>query len=237
MDKPMEITTSPPSVTSKDSESLTVNTTVLSDPTLLLFQRMNELSMTLITSRPAGKDIVALNRKLDELEYILSGTCRQDQDEVRAVAGNEDSEFIPGPDQINPSTGHFPVALSPSKSIRQREHAKHTFKRGAELMAKVVEAMEQLRISHLMDDEAELTYLKLKLRTIEIQTLPYVAPDDYDGLAAGIRRWKSDWSEVRRRQGRRRMRYDLGKDEYPSPGIKGGGRPWLDDGCRSSKRR
>lgn len=55
-----------------------------------------------------------------------------------------------------------------------------------------------------MDDEAELKYLKLKLRILEIRTLPYVPSGEHDGLAAGVRRWKSDWAEVHKRQRRRR---------------------------------
>lgn len=57
-----------------------------------------------------------------------------------------------------------------------------------------------------MDDEAELTYLKLKLRIIEIQTLPYVPTKDQDGLAAGIERWKLDWADVDERYRKRRWK-------------------------------
>ena len=34
----------------------------------------------------------------------------------------------------------------------------------------------------MVDDEAELTYLKLKLRVLEIQASPYVLLEDQDGL-------------------------------------------------------
>ncbi len=67
-----------------------------------------------------------------------------------------------------------------------------------------------------MDDEAELTYLKLKLRIIEIQTLPYVPKNDQDGLAAGIERWKLDWADVDKRYRKRRWKREraMGRDEH-----------------------
>ena len=69
-----------------------------------------------------------------------------------------------------------------------------------------------------MDDEAELTYLKLKLRIIEIQTLPYVPKGDRDGLAVGIERWKLDWADVDERYRKRRWKREaiIGGDEYSS---------------------
>ncbi|KAI4157428.1 MAG: hypothetical protein LQ342_008287 [Letrouitia transgressa] len=70
--------------------------------------------------------------------------------------------------------------------------------------------------SDIMDDEAELKYLKLKLRIIEIQTLPYVPKQDQDGLTAGIRRWKLDWAEVTRRYRKRRLKRNHGEQEVPS---------------------
>ena len=60
-----------------------------------------------------------------------------------------------------------------------------------------------------MDDEAELNYLKLKLRIIEIQTLPYVPEERQDGLTAGIRRWKLDWADVDRRYKKRRWKREF----------------------------
>lgn len=72
------------------------------------------------------------------------------------------------------------------------------------------------RQSDIMDDEAELKYLKLKLRIIEIQTLPYVPKQDQDGLATGIRQWKLDWAEVTRRCRKRRLKRNYGEQEMPS---------------------
>ena len=57
------------------------------------------------------------------------------------------------------------------------------------------------------DDEAELTYLKLKLRIVEIQALPYVPEKKKDMITEGIRRWKLDWADVDDRfRGRRKRR-------------------------------
>ncbi|KAL8921916.1 MAG: hypothetical protein Q9208_005520 [Pyrenodesmia sp. 3 TL-2023] len=72
------------------------------------------------------------------------------------------------------------------------------------------------RVSDLVDDEAEMKYLKLKLRILEIQTLPYMPAGDFDGLAVGIQRWKSDWAEVQSRQSWRRRKRGLDKqvDSY-----------------------
>ena len=72
------------------------------------------------------------------------------------------------------------------------------------------------RQGDVVDDEAELTYLKLKLRIIEIQTLPYVPQKDQDGLAAGIERWKLDWADVDKRYRKRRSKRErvMGRDEH-----------------------
>ena len=66
--------------------------------------------------------------------------------------------------------------------------------------------MAKCRQKDVVDDEAELTYLKLKLRIIDIQTLPYVPKDDRDGLAVGIERWKLDWADVDERYRKRRWK-------------------------------
>lgn len=58
----------------------------------------------------------------------------------------------------------------------------------------------------MQDDQSELSYLKLKLRILEIQTLPYVPSKEKDQLAQGIRRWKLDWADVDRRFHARRRR-------------------------------
>ena len=62
------------------------------------------------------------------------------------------------------------------------------------------------REKDIVDDESELTYLKLQLRIIEIQTLPYVPRKNQDSLAEGIRKWKLDWADVDERYRRRRRK-------------------------------
>ena len=65
------------------------------------------------------------------------------------------------------------------------------------------------RQKDVVDDEAELTYLKLKLRIIEIQTLPYVPRKDHNDLSVGIERWKLDWADVDKRYRKRRWKRDV----------------------------
>lgn len=52
-----------------------------------------------------------------------------------------------------------------------------------------------------------MTYLKLQLRMIEAQTLPYMPKREEDDLSAGIQRWKLDWAEVENRHRKRRHNY------------------------------
>ena len=68
----------------------------------------------------------------------------------------------------------------------------------------------QYREQDVIDDESELTYLKLQLRIIEVQTLPYWPRKDQDQLAAGIERWKRDWADVDGRYRERRTKRQAG---------------------------
>lgn len=83
----------------------------------------------------------------------------------------------------------------------------------------------QYREQDIVDDESELTYLKLQLRIIEVQTLPYWPRKDQDELAAGIERWKRDWADVDERYRKRRLRrqasneYQLGSDLSAEIGV------------------
>lgn len=63
------------------------------------------------------------------------------------------------------------------------------------------------REKNTIDDEQELTYLKLQLRMIEAQALPYMPEVEEDDLSAGIQRWKLDWAEVENRHRKRRHNY------------------------------
>lgn len=65
------------------------------------------------------------------------------------------------------------------------------------------------RKQDLKDDETELTYLKLQLRIIEIQTLPYVPNNDQNDLALGIQKWKLDWADVSKRYRKREWKRAL----------------------------
>lgn len=79
--------------------------------------------------------------------------------------------------------------------------------------------MKQSREQDITDDETELTYLKLQLRIIEIQTLPYVPKNDHDDLALGIQRWKLDWADVDERYRKRRWKRELDKKQGLEPGL------------------
>ncbi|MCJ1280726.1 hypothetical protein MMC26_000043 [Xylographa opegraphella] len=64
------------------------------------------------------------------------------------------------------------------------------------------------------DDQCELTYLKLKLRILEIQGLPYIPVNERDDLAEGIHRWKLDWADVDSRFWARKKKREPGKKPY-----------------------
>lgn len=269
--------------TSNNPTSSSADTTTMQDPSLKLFRRMNQLSTSLCVSRPTSKTIIAINRKLDELEDILSASSHgQDKTAAHQNGGLGFLGTIDGPKRFVQSAEQdatIPLTFEP---LRLPGPAADAIDERSQLLSRVAEAMRQLRqrqremkvhtlrliprlinrkltrrksnfmtvswlkcrdqlskqgkqkrrtstcmyqvavtisrgmhtvvwalvdgrrINNLMDDEAELNYLKLKLRILEIQTVPYVPLDDYDGLAAGIRRWKSDWAEIQRRQRRRR---------------------------------
>ncbi|KAL8939811.1 MAG: hypothetical protein Q9211_002569 [Gyalolechia sp. 1 TL-2023] len=179
---------------------------------------MNDLSTRLLLSQPTGKHIVALNRRLDELEGIIStSSLAQDEDGTPADEGLGLSGVVERLVKCDDSSQQHPIVSHPPERTRLPEEIKES----SQLLPRLGEAMKQLqrRINALMDDEAELNYLKLKLRIVEIQTLPYVPPDDYDGLALGIRRWKADWGEVHRRQRRRRWERSLDGLEGSSPRL------------------
>ncbi|KAL8646536.1 MAG: hypothetical protein Q9210_006086 [Variospora velana] len=244
MDQPGESTISQAIDASIDSNQYLKCFSTPSDPGLLLFRRMNELSTNFCLSRPTGKTIIALNRKLDELENIL---CSGDHVRCKAKKHKDGQVRIFGPTEESQSCGESPLrpplAAPLPSAPRPPTPCAHAVKDGPELLSRFSEAMAQLRqrqremrqlhdraaieieksierarqaealnealINDSMDDEAEFNYLKLKLRILEIQTLPYVPTDDYNGLVVGIRRWKGDWAEVHRRQKRRRWKRGL----------------------------
>ncbi|KAL8760887.1 MAG: hypothetical protein Q9184_002952 [Pyrenodesmia sp. 2 TL-2023] len=186
--------------------------------------------------------MIELNRKLDDMEDMLSPSCHV-RDEHMAYA-NEELRYVGDINHSSlPGLWNEQVAMDAASSswLGTPEPAKHVNEEKFELLPQLNEAMEQLRerqkgtkmeratvrarhaeaenealTSDLMDDEAELKYLKLKLRILEIQTLPYMPAGDFDGLAVGIQRWKSDWAEVQSRQSwrRRKRGLDKQKDSY-----------------------
>ncbi|KAI4177456.1 MAG: hypothetical protein LQ343_000437 [Gyalolechia ehrenbergii] len=215
---------------------------------------MNDLSTRLLLSQTTGKHIVALNRRLDELEEIISiDGLAQDEDRAPADEGHGLSGIAERLEQRKKYSEQSPLALHPSESEAESTRLPEVIDETSQLLLRVGEAMKQLQrrqeeikelhdhavntieiateqarraeaqnedlANDLMDDEAELNYLKLKLRILEIHTLPHVPQGDYDGLAVGIRRWKADWGEVHRRQSRRRWERGLDRQEGSPPWI------------------
>jgi len=82
---------------------------------------------------------------------------------------------------------------------------------GACVLMLEIEAYANLRREEdSSKDQSELTFLKLKLRMLEIQAAPYIPKHDEDGLSEGIRRWKLDWADVdQRRRARRRKKEEV----------------------------
>ena len=68
------------------SDSVNDSATALGDPSLEIFRRTNRLPTQLCSSCPNAMQLIALNRRLDELEGILSSAARYgiDQGEARA---------------------------------------------------------------------------------------------------------------------------------------------------------
>ncbi|KAL9614358.1 MAG: hypothetical protein Q9167_001161 [Letrouitia subvulpina] len=216
-----------------------------------LLQRWQSLSRHLSSQRLSRRSIVALSRKLDEVEEILIGASAQIplNEHARPAIGEHQSCI--SHEVTDSNVGVLPPAShQAAEIIRPDEDAVIHPDKNSESLDRYAEAMDRLRQrqtqneqlhriaiskiedrdrrliqlgtemaqmqSDIMDDEAELKYLKLKLRIIEIQTLPYVPKQDQDGLAAGIRRWKLDWAEVTRRCQKRRLKRDYGEQEMPS---------------------
>lgn len=128
------------------SPSSTADTTMLNDPALLLFRRMNELSTKFCMSRPTGKTVVALNRKLDELEDVLLPSTHA-QEEPK---GRTDREFgiLDAAEDWKPfsqSDVQNLIAPPSSKALAVQEVAMHDIDGRSQLLSRVSEAMEQLR--------------------------------------------------------------------------------------------
>jgi len=82
---------------------------------------------------------------------------------------------------------------------------------GEEMIMQLETNIENLE-TDIADDQSELTYLKLKLRILEIQGLPYIPINRRDDLAEGIDRWKLDWADVDSQFGARRKKRKPGNN-------------------------
>ncbi|MCJ1259415.1 hypothetical protein MMC24_007252 [Lignoscripta atroalba] len=109
------------------------------------------------------------------------------------------------------------IASAVEQLRRRQEEFKHLHnvtiakaEESAERTMQLETEIDQLE-ADVIDDQSELTYLKLKLRILELQALPYVPTKEKDSLAEGIQRWKLDWAEVESRFRTRRRKRDPGK--------------------------
>jgi hypothetical protein len=55
------------------------------------------------------------------------------------------------------------------------------------------------RESDLNASRSSYTFLKLQLKTLEVQALRYIPADDDEGIVEGFQRWKKDWRDLDRR--------------------------------------
>ena len=74
------------------------------------------------------------------------------------------------------------------------------------------------REDELMDDQSELTYLKLKLEALETQVVPYLPSKESNKLTQRLRRWKLDWADVENRFRLRRRKRQPEKDRTNNSG-------------------
>lgn len=124
----------------------TTSTARLNNPSLLLFQRMNDLSTRLLLSQTTGKHIVALNRRLDELEEIISiDGLAQDEDRAPADEGHGLSGIAERLEQRKKYSEQSPLALHPSESEAESTRLPEVIDETSQLLLRVGEAMKQLQ--------------------------------------------------------------------------------------------
>ncbi|KAI9822796.1 MAG: hypothetical protein M1832_003029 [Thelocarpon impressellum] len=184
----------------------------------------------------------ALHDKLDEFEALADGTTKQKitghPTEVKAelpeaetntpvVLGSVKSmrlESSPQRSKANEDrkrqTAELEAAFSRlSFEFRRRvEELKHVndvtimkVEIAAQMIWRLRGEVEQLK-SDLSADQSELMFLKLQLKTVEVQALAYIPAEDKD-LTAGIQRWKLDWADIDQRiESRARRREQQGHD-------------------------
>ncbi|KAL9020879.1 MAG: hypothetical protein Q9185_001842 [Variospora sp. 1 TL-2023] len=147
MDQPGESTTLQAVDASIDSNQYPKSSSTPGDSSLRLFRRMNELSTSFCVSRSTRTTVIALNRKLDELENILhsgdhvkSDQAKQKDGQAGILGPTEESVVSGG------STEQTPVASSPfPSSPRPPTPCAHAVEDGPELLSRFSEAMAQLR--------------------------------------------------------------------------------------------
>ena len=62
------------------------------------------------------------------------------------------------------------------------------------------------REEDLAGQESDLTFLRLQLRSIEVQCAAYIPRDADPALRESIRNWKRDWSDLRTKWTERKAR-------------------------------
>ncbi|KAI9793021.1 MAG: hypothetical protein M1833_000842 [Piccolia ochrophora] len=76
-----------------------------------------------------------------------------------------------------------------------------------------LESQAQEMETDLATDESELTYLKVQLKTLEVQAVNHRPEEEDAMLTEGIRRWKLDWADVDQRfYSRRKNRSSLSNE-------------------------
>lgn len=125
------------------------DTTISSEPSTLFFRRMNELSMRFCMSPPTGRTIVALNRKLDEVENILSISSHGDNENpVYATTSRLwSSDNFAGGNQFAQSVQQIAIASPPPLgSVGRPKPTTHAIDdERPQLLSRVSGAMELLR--------------------------------------------------------------------------------------------
>lgn len=103
---------------------------------------MNDLSTKLLISQPTGKQVVALNRRLDELENIITGSFTQDEERALRDDGIDFvSHVVETPKQCTADSDKPHSVLQPAESIRLRKDINGM----SQLLLAIGEAIEQLQ--------------------------------------------------------------------------------------------
>ena len=66
--------------------------------------------------------------------------------------------------------------------------------------------------AEIVGDQAEITYLKFKIRILEMQAIPYIPTRELNALNDKIGRWKLNWEDIENRFRARRRKDIVGED-------------------------